>query len=62
MKPPSINVHPYLYERDNVITLLEMYSEWLMNNGYLDTDWKCEPPFAIDEFMKYLDKKKGIRK
>ena len=52
----------FLIERGKIIELLEAYSEWLMDHHYLDTDWKDEPPFAIDEFMKYLDKKKGIRK
>jgi hypothetical protein len=30
------------------------YSIWLTKNGYMDTDWKDEEPFAIDEFMKTL--------
>lgn len=41
-----------LQERSEKITLLEAYSYWLMKHSYLDTDWKDEPPFAIDEFLK----------
>jgi hypothetical protein len=32
--------------------ILESYSLFLTKNGYMDTDWKDEPPTAIDEFMK----------
>jgi len=39
-------------DRSDKITLLEAYSKFLMKGGYLDTDWKDEPPFAIDEFLK----------
>ena len=34
--------------------LLELYSMWLTKNGYMDTDWKDEEPYAIDEFLKTL--------
>lgn len=37
--------------------LLEKYSVWLTKHGYMDTDWKDEPPFAIDEFLKTLKQK-----
>jgi hypothetical protein len=40
-----------LQARSKVITLLEKYSEFLMVSGYLDTDWKDEPPYAIDVFL-----------
>lgn len=43
-----------LAERSHKITLLEEYSKFLEAHGYLDTDWRAEPPFAIDEFMKEL--------
>jgi hypothetical protein len=43
-----------LKERSDNIELLEKYSVWLEENGYTDTDWRTEPPFAIDEFMKQL--------
>lgn len=43
-----------LKERSENITLLEKYSEFLEKHGYLDTDWRSEPPFAIDEFLKTL--------
>jgi len=37
---------------DKQLELLEKYSEFLTKNGYMDTDWQCEEPFAIDEFSK----------
>ena len=40
--------------RNEVLTILEKYSEWLEEQGYTDNDWRAEPPFAIDEFMKQL--------
>lgn len=45
-----------LQERNYIIELLEEYSEFLMDCGYLDTDWKDEEPFAIDEFLKEYKK------
>ena len=41
-----------LKERSKIIDLLEKYSLWLEKQGYLDTDWRSEEPFAIDEFLK----------
>ena len=38
------------------ICLLGKYSLWLTKNGYMDTDWKDEEPFAIDEFLKSNDR------
>ena len=32
--------------------LLEKYTKFLQENGYIDTDATCEEPFAIDEFLK----------
>jgi hypothetical protein len=57
--------------RTEVINLLEKYSMFLEQQGYTDTDWRTEPPFAIDEFLKgkefkklqihqRVDKKKGV--
>ena len=40
-----------LHTRSQSIALLENYSTFLCANGYMDTDWKDEPPYAIDEFM-----------
>ena len=40
-----------LAERSKTIELLEKYSFWLTKHGYMDTDWKDEPPYAIDEFL-----------
>lgn len=41
-----------LAERDKTIGLLEKYSKFLEEHGYLDTDWRTEAPYAIDEFLK----------
>lgn len=30
----------------------EAYSKFLEDQGYLDTDWRTEAPYAIDEFLK----------
>lgn len=43
--------------RSKTIELLDAYSNFLTKNGYMDTDWKDEPPYAIDEFLK---KQKGL--
>lgn len=40
--------------RGKVIDILEKYSLWLEEHGYTDVDWRVEPPFAIDEFLKEL--------
>lgn len=37
-------------------TLLTFYSVWLEKQGYLDTDWFCEEPKAVEEFYKYYEK------
>jgi len=41
-----------LKHRSDKITLLESYSKFLEENGYIDSDWWGEEPFAIDEFLK----------
>ncbi|KKL71378.1 hypothetical protein LCGC14_2095530 [marine sediment metagenome] len=40
-----------LISRDAKITLLEAYSLFLEDRGYLDIDWRVEEPYAIDEFL-----------
>lgn len=45
-----------LEQRDKTITLLEKYSVFLAEHGYLDEDWRSEEPYAIDEFLKLTDK------
>lgn len=45
-----------LKRRSDLITLLEHYSRWLEQHGYLDTDWRTEAPFAIDEYLKSSQK------
>lgn len=47
-KAPVTNIQ----ERAETISLLERYSKFLEQQGYLDTDWRTEAPFAIDEFLK----------
>ena len=37
--------------------LLEAYSKFLEEHGYMDTDWWQEEPYAIDTFLKELNKK-----
>lgn len=45
------HVQTMLAERDKMVTLLEKYSQWLEQQGYLDTDWRAEAPTAIDQFL-----------
>ena len=40
-----------LAERNTQIELLESYSKYLEQNGYMDIDWRTEEPYAIDEFL-----------
>lgn len=47
-----------LQTRSAKIDLLEAYSKFLEKEGYMDTDWWSEEPFAIDEFLKEPKKKK----
>lgn len=46
------------------IDLLENFSTYLAANGYMDDDWRSEPPYAIDEFLKLttplLDKEEPV--
>lgn len=41
-----------LKTRSQKIELLESYSKFLEENGYMDTDWYSEEPTAINEFLK----------
>ena len=50
-------IQKLLYQKDkehkvNIIDTLNDYSNWLMKQGYLDTDWYCEEPKAVDEYVK----------
>ena len=47
-----------LKSRDAKITLLEAYSLFLEDQGYLDIDWRAEEPYAIDEFLANNEKSK----
>lgn len=46
-----------LSTRSEQIALLENYSTFLCANGYMDSDWRDEPPYAIDEFLKLTSRK-----
>ncbi len=50
-----------LADRDAIITLLDDYSKYLEENGFLDTDWKAEKPYAIDDFLS-KNRKPPIRR
>ncbi len=41
-----------LKHRSDKIELLTAFCMWATKQGYMDTDWKDEEPFAIDEFLK----------
>ena len=43
-----------LKEHSDNLTLLKNYSEFLEKWGYLDTDWRYEKPYAINEYLKQL--------
>ena len=32
--------------------ILQKYTEWLYDFGYLDDDWWCEEPKAIDRYIE----------
>lgn len=42
----------HFYSIDQLEELLEKYSIWLENNGYIDSDWRDEKPFAPNVFLK----------
>ena len=37
---------------ERTIVLLERYSQFLEQKGYIDSDWRTEAPYAIDDFLK----------
>lgn len=39
--------------------LLSEYSDWLHKHGYIDSDYYCEEPHAVDA---YLEEKYKIKK
>lgn len=43
----------HLKDRDLILSLLDEYSNWLLDNGYLDSDYYTEKP--LDEFMRLLE-------
>jgi hypothetical protein len=50
-----------LLKRSEIIEILYEYSMWLTKNSYMDTDWKDEEPYAIDEFLKERDGANGTK-
>lgn len=46
-----------LMTRNEKINLLENLCTFLAANGYMDDDYRSEPPYAIDEFLKLTDEK-----
>ena len=45
-------MEPKLMKRSEKLELLKAYTDWLLKNGYADTDVYCEPPTAIDQFSQ----------
>lgn len=41
-----------LLKQAEIIELLEAYSLFLEERGYMDMDWRAEEPLAIGEFLK----------
>ena len=39
------------YNQDSIKDVLTEYTEFLLKEGYCDSDVYCEPPTAIDRFM-----------
>ena len=49
-------VHTKLEIHSKNLELLDRYSKFLEEHGYMDCDWRAEEPKAIDEFIR-TDKK-----
>ena len=43
-------------QRNKVIKLLQSYSEFLEDEGYMDVDWRAEEPLAIDKYLAASEK------
>ena len=41
-------------EKVNIQEILWDYSNWLHKHGYIDSDYYCEEPLAVDGFIKSL--------
>jgi len=39
-------------ENDHLRDILQRYSQWLDDCGYMDNDWWCEDETSVDRFMK----------
>ena len=46
--------------RSFILETLEEYSMFLEQQGYTDTDWRAEQPYAIDEFLKSKREEKPL--
>ena len=43
-------------EGGNISDILNRYSEWLEENGYMDSDWDYEEPRSVEAFLKEMNK------
>lgn len=43
------------------LAILTEYSEFLEKHGYMDSDWWCEEPKAIDRFLEENDKAREVK-
>ena len=39
-------------EREKLPEILTKYSEYLSEHGYMDSDWYCEEPNTVEDFLK----------
>lgn len=39
---------------EELFRILEEYSRWLEKHNYMDSDWWCEEPKAVDGFINKL--------
>ena len=46
-------------KKETLREILEKYSRWLEDAGYLDDDWWCEEPKAVDRYL--FERKKFIK-
>lgn len=43
-----------LRKKEELRNALDDYSRWLEKTGYLDSDWWCERPTAIDRYFEEM--------
>ena len=39
-------------EKEKLPEILTKYSEYLSEHGYMDSDWYCEEPNTVEDFLK----------